>query len=196
MRIGIDIDDTIADTYEVTFAYAQYYTIHDLGRSGEIENHVDNHHFYAKSMHNWNDEEDADFWDTYYEKIKDVKPFTLAVETIKQLKEEGNEIILITARWQAKNFAIEQVTLEWLEKNHIPYDDVVIIRDGKAKVALEKKLDLFIDDSFKNCQDVANVGIKTYLMQSRTNQGLEAENITRVYSWSDIYNRIKKEEKD
>lgn len=194
MRIGIDIDDTIADTYEVMFAYAQHYTINELGRTGEIQNEVTNHHFYAEIMHNWTKEEATNFWDKYYEKIESVKPFTLAVEVLQKLKAEGNEIILITARWAAKNFDIEKTTLEWLKRNHIPYDEIEIIREGKAQVALDKKVDLFIDDSFKNCTEVANVGIKSYLMDTRTNKGLSAENVTRVYSWSDIYDRIKKEE--
>jgi len=195
MRIGIDIDDTIADTYEVMFAYAQHYTINELGRTGEIKNEVTNHHFYAEIMHNWSQEEAENFWNQYYEKIQYIKPFTLAVEVLQKLKAEGNEIVLITARYPASHFDIKKVTLEWLKTNNIPYDEIEIIREGKAQVALDKKVDLFIDDSFKNCTEVANVGIKSYLMDTRTNKGLSAENVTRVYSWSDIYDRIKKEEK-
>lgn len=194
MRIGIDIDDTIADTYEVMFAYAQHYTINELGRTGKIQNEVSSHHFYAEIMHHWNKEEAENFWNQYYEKIQYVKPFTLAVEVLQKLKAEGNEIILITARYPASHFDIKKVTLEWLKTNNIPYDEIEIIREGKAQVALGKKVDLFIDDSFKNCTEVANVGIKSYLMDTRTNKGLSAENVTRVYSWSDIYDRIKKEE--
>lgn len=195
MRIGIDIDDTIADTYEVMFAYAQHYTINELGRTGEIQNEVSSHHFYAEIMHHWNKEEAENFWNQYYEKIQYVKPFTLAVEILQKLKAEGNEIVLITARYPASHFDIKKVTLEWLKTNNIPYDEIEIIREGKAQVALGKKVDLFIDDSFKNCTEVANAGIKSYLMDTRTNKGLSAENVTRVYSWSDIYDRIKKEEK-
>ena len=90
---------------------------------------------------------------------------------------------------------MQATTLEWLKANHIEYDDIVLNADDKAKVALEKKLDIFIDDSFKNCTEVANTGIKTYIMDTRTNKSLNAENITRVYSWTDIYDKIKKEEK-
>ena len=32
MNIGIDIDDTIANTYDVIFNYAQNYTINDIKR--------------------------------------------------------------------------------------------------------------------------------------------------------------------
>lgn len=192
MRIGIDMDDTIADTYEVAFAYAQKYTINELGRSGKIENFKAEHHFYLKNMHHWNDEEEMNFFKLYYEEmIRQIKPFTFAVETIGKLKEEGNQIILITARWPAGNFDERQVTLDWLKENHIPYDEIVLDAENKAKVALERKLDVFIDDSFKNCTEVANAGIKTYIMNTRTNQGLEDKNITRVFSWPDILDKIK-----
>lgn len=195
MRIGIDIDDTISDTYEVAFAYAQKYTINELGRTGKIQNNIANHHTYLKGMHNWNEEEEMNFWHKYYgEIIQMVKPFTFAVDIIKKLREK-NEVVLITARWPEENCNIEELTLEWLDKNHIEYDEIIVNANDKAKVALEQKIDLFIDDSLKNCCEVANAGIKTYIMNTRTNQGLESENITRVYSWPDIYNRIKKEEK-
>lgn len=196
MRIGIDIDDTIADSYEVAFAYAQRYTINELGRSGEIQNVVAKHHDYVNGMHNWSKEEEMNFWNQYYgEIITQIKPFTLATETIQKLKEEGNEIIIVSARWPEENWNVEKITLEWLSKYHIEYNEIVLNANNKAKVALEKKLDLFIDDSFKNCVDVANVGVKTYIIETRTNKALNAENITRVYSWPDIYDKIKKEEK-
>lgn len=195
MRIGIDIDDTIADTYEVSFAYAQKYTIEQLSRSGEIKESVSNNHMYLESMHGWNEQEARNFWHTYYaEIIKKIKPLTFAVETINKLKEEGHEIIFITARWHEPGFDIEGDTFKWLKENGICYDEIVLNAQKKAEIALDKKIDLFIDDSFKNCQGVANAGVKTFLMNSRMNKGLEAENITRVYSWLDIYQRIKKEE--
>ena len=191
MRIGIDIDDTISDTYELSFAYAQKYTIEELGRDGKIKDFVASHHNYLNVMHSWTEEEEMNFWHKYYgDIIKEIKPLTFAVETINKLKAEGHEIVLITARWPEPGCDIPGLTLEWLRENGICYDEIVMDAQNKGQVALEKKIDLFIDDSFKNCQSVANVGIKTFLMNTRTNQGLEAENVTRVYSWPDINNRI------
>lgn len=194
MKIGIDIDDTISDTYEVTFAYAQKFTIEDLGKSAKIKD-LDNvyHHFYTRELYSWSKEEEDSFWLKYYYKIiREVKPYTFAVETIDQLKKDGHEIIIITARWPEPNFSVKDATLDWLKENNIKYDDIVFNASDKGKVALEKKLDLFIDDSFKNCQDVANAGIKTFIMHTRTNKCLEDEKVTRVYSWPDIYNRIER----
>lgn len=191
MRIGIDIDDTIADTCEVAFAYAQKYTINELGRTAQIQDIPDKHHNYIKTMHGWSQEEEDCFWNKYYGKMLDkIRPFTMAVETINKLKEEGNEIVIVTARWPEDNCDVFGITLEWLKANNIKYDDIVFDAQNKAQVALDKKLDIFIDDSFKNCTDVANVGVKSYIIETRTNKGLCADNVIRVYSWPDIYNKI------
>lgn len=195
MRIGIDIDDTIADTYEVAFAYAQLYTIKDLGKNATVINKPSMHHSYLKEMHNWNQEEELNFWRKYYPQIlKKARPFTFAQEIVDKLKEEENEIIFITARWSGDNYNIEEITRDWLKENNIIYDDVFFNIMDKGKAAKNQKLDLFIDDSFQNCKSVANTGIKTFIIESRTNKGLKDDNITRVYSWPDIYSRIKKEE--
>ena len=191
MKIGIDIDDTIADTYEIAFAYAQNYTINELGRTGQVQDITAKHHFYLKAMHDWNHEEEMDFWHKYYaEMIDKIRPFTMAVETINKLKEEGNEIVIVTARWPEETCDVFKITEQWLENNNIKYDDIVFDAQNKAQVALDKKLDIFIDDSFKNCTEVANAGVKSYIIETRTNKGLCADNVTRVYSWPDIYNKI------
>ena len=195
MRIGIDIDDTISDTYEVAFAYAQLYTINDLKRDATILNKASMHHSYLKDMHNWSQEEEKNFWNRYFiEIIKQVKPFTFSVEMINKLKEDGHEIIIITARWPEPG-GCSKVTTEWLEKYNIKYDEIIFDSANKGKVTLDKKIDLFIDDSFINCQEVGKAGIKTFMIETRTNKGLTIDNVTRVYSWSDIYNKIKREEK-
>ncbi len=191
MRIGIDIDDTIADLYEVAFPYAQKYTIEELGKSAEIQSCIAKHHSYLNVMHGWNKEEEMRFWHQYYQDILLLeKPFTLAVETIQQLKKDGHEIIIVTARWPEDNFDVEATTVKWLKQNDIIYDEIALDVSDKAKVAAEKKLDIFIDDSFQNCESVAREGIRTFLMNTRTNQELETEGITRVYSWPDIYRKI------
>lgn len=192
MIIGIDVDDTISDTYEVSFAYAQKYTVEELKRSGNINHKNTNHHYYIRELHDWTKEEEYSFWEKYYEKIlTQIKPLTFSVQTINKLKEEGHRIVIITARWPEKSFDIKATTIKWLEDNGIEYDDIVLDADDKKQVAIEKNIDIFIDDSFKNCVAVSEAGVKTFLMETRVNQGFEDENVTRVYSWSQFYSVIK-----
>ena len=62
MNIGIDIDDTISDTYTYFFNYAQEYTINDLKRSASINRDIKCFtHLYCAKMHSWSEDEEKDF---------------------------------------------------------------------------------------------------------------------------------------
>lgn len=195
MIIGIDIDDTITDTYEVMFNYAQDYTANFLKREPIIkELNSCNNHFYTKRLHDWNDEEEKKFFELYYQKIvRNTKPKTLSLEYLKKLKEENNKIVLITARWQPTDFElnVEEETMNWIKVHNVSFDKLIINAIDKEKIAKEENIDVFVDDSFKNCKAVSDVGIKTFIMDSRVNRDLNQENIKRVYSWPHLYMKIK-----
>ena len=70
MNIGIDIDDTISETFETLLPYAQKYTIEDLKRKSAINlngNLTD--HFYIVYINGWNEQEAIGFWEKYYAEI-------------------------------------------------------------------------------------------------------------------------------
>ena len=193
MRIGIDIDDTIAETYEVLFNYAQEYTFSCLKREPKVKNIDCKVHKYVETIHEWNEEESNEFWKLYYEKmLREVKVKTYAVKYLKKLKEEGNEIIFITARFNHSDFNldVENITKNWFLQNDIPYDKLIINANEKQKIALEEKIDVFFDDSVRNCKAVSEVGIKTYVMDSKVNKDTDIENVERVYSWPHAYMKI------
>lgn len=194
MIIGIDIDDTIADTYETLFNYAQNYTLNELKREPTIKEVSCDTHMYVETLHGWNTEESEKFWELYYEKmLKNVNLKTCTLEYLQKLKDEGNKIIFITARFQPTTFElnVEKITKQWLEKNDIPYDKLIVNASDKQKVAIDEKIDVFIDDSFRNCQAVSDSGIKTYIIDTRLNRDLKRENIERVYSWPHVYMKLK-----
>lgn len=187
MNIGIDIDDTISDTYETMFPYAQKYTIEELQKNGKVDNKYNATHLYIETMHNWNEEEAEAFWNKYFKiMLPQIRVRKFAVETIKKLA-ENNKIILITARWEDEKGTIQKITEKWLEDNDIVYDKLIVNAQDKLKIAKENNIDLFIDDSFKNCQEVSSGGIKALIMDSRNNTTYNDEKITRVYSWPHVY---------
>ncbi len=192
MNIGIDIDDTIANTYDILFNYAQNYTINEIGKEIKDVNRNSVTHMYCTTFHNWNIEEENAFLDKYYEKtVLKVQPKIYAVENIKKLKENGNKIYLITARFLAENFDVEKSTKDWLKKYDIPYDDLILNSQNKVNVAKENHIDIFIDDSIKNCTEMTHAGIKTYIMDTIVNRDFENPNIERVYSWPHLYQKIE-----
>ena len=51
---------------------------------------------------------------------------------------------------------------------------------------------MFVDDSFKNCVQMLEKGIHTYIFDTRINENLENEKLQRVYSWPHFYQEIEK----
>lgn len=193
MKIGIDIDDTICSTYEVMFNYAQYYSIDELKKKQtEQERDNINNKFNAK-FHQWTREEEENFFKKYYQKIMEkVKPKMYAKEYIEKWKEEGNEIYIVTARFYTENFNVEEVTKRWLEENKIPYNKLMINARNKAEVVKQEKIEIFVDDNIRNCEEIANIGVKTYMMDSMLNRNYKNERIERVYSWPHLNQKIAK----
>ena len=197
MKIGIDIDDTISETFETLLPYSQKYTIEDLKKESKIyiKDEYANH-FYIVYMNGWNEKEATDFWSKYYgEILKKVNIKKFASEVINKLKQEGHKIYLITARWDMPNDDIQGITKQWLIENNVEYDELIINVSDKLKLVKEKNIDIFIDDSFNNCKNIAvNSNAKVYMMTSRVNGSFEDENIKRVYSWPEVYDLINREE--
>ena len=198
MNIGIDIDDTISETFETLLPYAQKYTIEDLKRESKVD--IDgnfSNHFYIVYMNGWNEQEALVFWEKYYEEVLrelNIKKFAAGI--INKLRKEGHKIYLITARWDMRVDSVKKITEQWLEENNVEYDGLFLNVGDKLELVKENNIDIFIDDSFNNCKKIAeNTEAKVYMMTTRVNENLDSENIKRVFSWPEIYDLINREEK-
>lgn len=197
MNIGIDIDDTISNTHDVLFSYAQKYTVEELKR--EIKEPKESYlpgNGYIESFHEWSDEEADNFWNLYYgEVLKNVTPKSFAKETIRQLKEMGHKIYLVTARFELQEVDTIKLTENWLKENGIEYDYLIFNARDKVVAIKENNIDMLIDDAVSNCIKVSEAGIKTYMMDSIENRGYNIPNVKRLYSWIHAEQEIKKEPK-
>lgn len=200
MVIGLDIDDTITDTLSVMLAYAEKFTLEDLGREIDIKTITSDmlDPYYVQTLHSWNREEELKFFKKYFKNmIQETMPFFFAKDIIKKLRAEGHKIVLITARCDEITdegmLDVTEVTKAWLDKYEIEYDKLIIDAQNKGEVAEENHVDVFVDDSLKNCISVANKGIKTFIMDNRCNANSNADGITRVFSWPHLEHEIRKE---
>lgn len=194
MKIGIDIDDVITDG-ETYYAYAQKYTVEVLKREPTIVNDLGECPLasYCDDLLGWTQEEAEDFWRNNYAKVvSEARPRTCAKEVISQLRKDGHEIIIVTARTDKEM----EFGFKWLEDNEIEYDKLYFDAEEKGKVAKDLKIDIFIDDSFRNCKLIAEEEIETCIMDIRTNRNinLEGTGIKRIYSWSHFYKIIRDRE--
>ena len=196
MNIGIDVDDTISNSFETIFADSQKVDI-ELGNSGEPKQYgkISDHNQIETLYSHWTSEQIDTFWNKYFIKVLTIaRPKDYVAEVLKKLKEEGNNIIIITSRYEYAEGGteIEDYTRKWLEKNGIVYDKLVLGAQDKLQAAKENNIDLFIDDRIKHCRNVQSGNIRTILYTSICNQGVETPDLERAYSWVQIYDKYKK----
>ncbi len=122
------------------------------------------------------------------ELISNVKPMPGALDTLDFLNERGFEIHLITAR----DSKYDWVTYQWLKENNIPYTSL-IHDENKAPLAVEKGIELFVEDSSSNTIEITAEGIPVILLNKYHNQDITDSNIIfRIANWSEINGKIKK----
>ena len=187
MNIGIDIDGVLIndDDYILDFT-SKYCYEHNLKG-------FDNANLYEYRKLNWDKNTINDYRKEYFlNYVKNEPARKFASEVIKKLRDDGNKIFIISARYKTaengkiNNEDIKQCTLEWLRKNHIEYYKIIFTKPPKVNEVLENKIDILIEDSPTTINEL----VKVLYYDTRYNRDIENENITRVYSWYDIYMKI------
>ena len=188
MRIGIDIDNCISNFDDVLL---EEYLKHDkeLRNTGIIN---EKPYYLTVGMFDWSKEENDEF---YYNNIQRIamslKPLKDSKEIIDKLKDDGNEIYIISSRDNGEYINPEEMTREWLNKYEIYYDKLILTgKYEKGPVCKENKIDIMIDDSIKNCEDIEANGVKCFIMNTRYNK--QETRFERVKRWDEIYSKICK----
>ena len=193
MVIGIDIDDTTVVTVESMVKYGDKYDTEVLNREAKKDNlgRIKDR-YYMNALYGWTEEEKFAFFDMYYKNVlEECYPLSNASEIINKLKQEGNEIIFITARiTNIKNCETEKITKETFRKYNIPYDKLIMNVDEKLKFCKENGVEVFIEDSYETCKSLQENGIKAYLMTTKMNRNIVDDKIERVSSWNEVYEKI------
>ncbi|MFW5972245.1 MAG: 5' nucleotidase, NT5C type [Bacillota bacterium] len=127
------------------------------------------------------------FMEEHTEKIMSmVKPMEGARETIEKLRNNGFEIHLITAR----NPTLVDLTSEWLEKYKIPFTSLTH-EENKAPLALDKGIELFVEDNAFNALQLITEGIHVILLEKYHNVHIkDNKEIIRVNTWEEIKDNI------
>jgi hypothetical protein len=194
MRIGIDIDDTIADAYNLMFNLAQKFDIEYLKKDGNISESNENKGFYIGQIHKWNKEETEKFFEIYYKyALENVKPKMFSSAIINKLKKEGNQIIIISSRFNTKTVLnINEITKRWLNDHNIYYDKIYTEVVNKLDIIKKEKIDIMIDDDYYVCSQVSNYGKQAFLMNLESNRDKKVDdNVIRIFSWIQLYKKIK-----
>ena len=192
MRIGIDIDDTLTDVKDELIKAGEKYA-RTLGKDIKVDKNFEdknNNGNKWQEMFQFNYEELKYFLKDIQESITNkAKPRENVVEVINKLKNDGNEIIIITARDSEFHDNPYKYSKDWLDKNNIYYDKLVVNARNKEDACIEENIDLFIDDSESNCLKVNKAGIKTIRVCNEIENN--NSNLICFNNWNDIYRYIQ-----
>ena len=158
MRIGIDIDGVLTDVerWQLDYGSKFYYERYQK----EIVNFEG---YDTNQIFNVDDKLDEEFWREYFKEYSlNVEARKFANEVIDKLKQDGNEIYIITARGSflshsADVMSVEenqQIVLNWLKNNNINYDKIIFSPEDKLNICKENKIDLMIEDKVDNINKI------------------------------------------
>ncbi|MCI8392321.1 MAG: hypothetical protein HFJ23_00125, partial [Clostridia bacterium] len=110
-----------------------------------------------------------------------------AKETISKLRKAGHEVYIVTARDSEFHDNPYKLSKEWLDKNNIEYDKLIVNARDKAKICKDEKIDVFIDDKTSNCIDVSNIGAVAIRI---ANDNICYDDFITLKDWNAIYRYI------
>lgn len=179
MNIGIDLDDTITNSFEDLMPYfAKYFNL-DLNYCKE------NNYSYNNYPEDLKDRK-KEFIE-YLRSNKLLNKITIkddVKEVFKYLHDNNFKIIIITARNDNILFDAFNETKNYLDEQGVIYDKLFCEHD-KHKILIEEKIDVFIDDNIKGLYYNIDACKYHILFNSKINISEEAD-FTRVNSWLEI----------
>ena len=189
LKIGVDLDGVIFDSERI---FRVYTDLHDVIELHQISI-IDNREIKFQDRYNWTQNIIDDFMDKYQTNIIMDAPFMPgAKEVLKMLKEEGHQLIIITARGNKKKEHIA-MTEDILKKNDMYiFDKYIWGVNNKSEICANEKLDLMIEDSDRNCKVISDKKIKTIYFKDAPNYEIqENEYLKTLYNWGEVYRYIK-----
>lgn len=187
MRIGVDIDGVLNDIGEWHYSCGFKFCIEN-----DVDRGFDPAKYMMEEQFNLTDEENYKFWKEYiFDLMVSIPTRPYAGKVLQLLKDMGHEIVILTARdnrfltnqyANTMNFYVE----EWLNKNSIPYDEIIAGAGNKLDKCIKNKLNVMIEDKASNVEKISDI-IPVLCFDAPYNSSVVKDNVTRVYSWYQIY---------
>ena len=188
MKIGIDIDNVLSNFNEILL---NDYLEHDktLNNNGIIHKGE-----YIRKMFDWDTSYEQNYYRNNIERLASLlTPIKNSSRYINKLKEDGNEIYIISGRDNGEYSNPCDMTINWLKKYNIPYDKLILTNaykhQEKAEVCKELGIDIMIDDSINVCKKCSDNNIECILFETPYNK--EEKRFNRINSWEEIYNYVR-----
>ena len=192
MNIGIDIDNTLTDIEKDLFDIANKYTKkinpNFKDKSPVKFDGFTNMAAFYTDLFGWNNEQlESFFRNERIEVVDKALPRPGVVDVLKKMKDNGNNIYIVTARTDKHDDMPYERAKTWLDKNGIVYDKLIVGATDKVKVCKELGIDVFIDDQLNNCMKISQSGITTIRL---TNSKEEYDHVINMSNFTQIFEYI------
>lgn len=156
MKFCFDLDDVIADTYPQLLAAAIKFDRKNLMHSSAQTDYsltmAHGDYFWFAKILKWSEKNLYDFFQTTYPYfLENCQAYDGSKECLNILRRKKHEIIILSSREYRNYYDVEQLTSDWLSRNDIPYDKLVIGVKNKLTYLSENPVDIFVDDLTDNC---------------------------------------------
>ena len=108
------------------------------------------------------------------------------------IKKRGYAIVLLTSRPYKQYKRMFADTMEWLDKNKLYYDAIIFDEEKNIRLYREfgDRVKFFVEDELGKANEVAEIGIKTFLINRAYNIGKETNGVIRVNGFQEMLNKI------
>ncbi len=188
MKIGIDIDDTITNTWDTLMPQFQKVFNRPISMLKKSKPYYES----VKDLISL-DEYYKAIASTYIEYTPKVKVKNDAVKYINKLYDLGHTIYFVTARGygydEEYNNRTYKRTENFFKDNNIKYHKLIISANNKGKICKDEGIDILIDDSIKHCTYAKENGIEPLLYETHYNK--DDKMFKHASSWKEIYELLK-----
>ena len=190
--ITIDCDDVLSETIDALLEYYNYnikwksihredVTFHEFDRIKKY------HYTFNERVH-----ADMDFF-LHKDALHKIKPLIWSEDILLKFKSLWYKLHVVTWRWDD----LKEHTLDWLDLNYPDMFDGVHFANAdtpdfvpKSEICAKLWSQLMVEDDLRFARDIAQSGIKVYLLDKPWNQDYNQDDINmwiiKVKKWSDI----------
>ena len=181
LTIGVDIDNTLTDTTSI---------IRECIMESNNRELIDN--LEGVILGSYMSDDTISFMKSEIMRDKLINELKIKVgakEAIEKLHNKGYKIIIITARDDIYYENAYKVCYDYLTRNGIVFDKLLVERTHKTETCKEENIDIIIDDSVGVVDEAVNIGVDAILITTSLNEGRETKG-QRLSDWNSIYEYI------
>lgn len=170
--IGIDLDEVLSETVDGVLKFHNY----QINGIPAHKEDISDYYIFNIEKYNLNKEDAIKYFRVFldeWQRSEDIFPVKWAKEWLERLRQDGWKIIIVTARRiEIKEFTVHRLNQhflwlwdEILFANHFSENEI-----SKSELCKQHGIHNMVEDNLDYAIDLANAGIKTYLLDKPWNQ--------------------------